>query len=136
MPHLVEEMLKKHPDHELAQSKLAPKAKAMAIRGLAQKGDALATEIFDFQARALGIHAAGLCLALDPGFVVIGGGLMDHESTTPEFRERYINVLRESAMPFLWPAQRANIKFAASELGELSQAIGAALVALYTTKAR
>src|ERR1700678_3511179 len=126
MPHLVEEMLKKHPDHELSQSTLAPKAKAMAIRGLAQKGDALAIEIFDFQAKALGLHAASLCLALDPGFVVIGGGLMDHESTTPEFRERYINVVREAAMPFLWPAQRAHVKFAASELGELSQAIGAA----------
>ena len=134
MPHLVEEMLKRHPDHELATSKLSAKEKALSIRGLAQKGDPLATEIFDFQARALGIHAATLCLALDPGFVVVGGGLMDHESTTPEFRERYINVLRESAMPYLWPAQRATIKFAASELGELSQSIGAALVALYTAK--
>jgi glucokinase len=38
-------------------------------------------------------------------------------------------------MPYLWPGQRATIKFAASELGELSQAIGAALVALYTSKA-
>ena len=35
---------------------------------------------------------------------------------------------------FRWPAQRATVKFAASELGELSQAIGAALVALYTSK--
>ena len=66
---------------------------------------------------------------------MVGGGLMDHESTTPEFRERYINVLRESAMPYLWPAQRASIKFAASGLGELSQSIGAALVPLYTSKA-
>jgi glucokinase len=135
LPHLLEEMLKRHPDHELAQSALEPKEKAMALRGLAQRNDPLATEIFDFQAKALGLHAASLCLALDPGFVVVGGGLMDHESTTPQFRERYINVLRESAMPYLWPAQRATVKFAASELGELSQAIGAALVALYTSKA-
>ncbi len=106
----------------------------MSVRGLAQKNDPLATEIFDFQARALGLHIAQLCLALDPGFVVVGGGLMDHENTTPEFRARYINILRESALPFLWPAQRATIKFAASEMGELSQAIGAALVALYTSK--
>src|SRR5580700_4129394 len=134
LPHLLEEMLKKHPTHELARSPLAPKQKAMALRGLAQKEDPLAMEIFEFQARALGLHAASLCLALDPGFVVIGGGLMDHESTSAEFRERYINVLREAAMPFLWPAQRANIKFAASGLGGLSQAIGAALVALYTSK--
>lgn len=134
MPHLVEEMLRRHPDHDLSKSKLSAKEKALSIRGLAQKGDPLANEVFDFQAKALGIHAASLCLALDPGFVVVGGGLMDHEATTPEFRERYINILRESAMPFLWPGQRSTIRFAASELGELSQAIGAALVALYTSK--
>ncbi len=135
LPHLLEEMLKKHPTHELARSPLAPKQKAMSLRGLAQKEDPLAMEIFEFQARALGLHAASLCLALDPGFVVIGGGLMDHESTTPRFRERYIQVLQETALPYLWPAQRQTIKFAASELGELSQAIGAALVALYSAKA-
>jgi predicted NBD/HSP70 family sugar kinase len=135
LPHLLDEMLKRHSGHALAKSKLHPKEKAMSLRGLAQDGDALAREVFDFQARALGIHAANLCLALDPGFVVIGGGLMDHESTTAEFRDRYINLARETALPYLWPAQRANIKFAASELGELSQAIGAALVALYTSRA-
>ncbi len=135
LPHLLEEILKRHPGHELARSALPPRGKAMSLRGLAQKEDPLAMEIFEFQARALGLHAASLCLALDPGFVVVGGGLMDHESTTPRFRERYISVLRETAMPYLWPAQRATIKFAASELGELSQAIGAALVALYTSKA-
>jgi glucokinase len=134
MPYLIEELLKRHPDHELAKSTLTSKEKAMSVRSLAQKADPLAGDIFDFQARALGIHAAQLCLALDPGFVVIGGGLMDHEATTPEFRERYLNILREAALPFLWPAQRSTIKFAASELGELSQAIGAALVALYTSK--
>jgi glucokinase len=134
MPYLIEELLKRHPDHELAKSTLTSKEKAMSVRSLAQKADPLAADIFDFQARALGIHAAQLCLALDPGFVVIGGGLMDHEATTPEFRERYLNILREAALPFLWPAQRSTIKFAASELGELSQSIGAALVALYTSK--
>ena len=135
LPHLLDEMLKRHPDHELAKSTAGAKEKAMSLRGLAQKDVPVAMEIFDFQARALGLHAASLCLALDPGFVVVGGGLMDHESTTPRFRERYINILREAAMPYLWPAQRSTIKFAASELGELSQAIGAALVALYTSKA-
>ena len=39
-------------------------------------------EIFDFQARALGLHVATLAMALDPQFVVIGGGLMDPEATT------------------------------------------------------
>jgi len=135
LPLLLEEFLKKYPGHELAKSKAPPKERAMALRGLAQKGDPLAVDIFQFQARALGLHAANLCLALDPGFVVVGGGLMDQESTTKEFRDRYISTLRDAAVPYLWPAQRSTIKFAASELGELSQAIGAALVALYSSGA-
>jgi glucokinase len=134
LPHLLDEMLKKHPGHALATSTLHPKEKAMSLRGLAQAADALALEVFDFQARALGIHAASLCLALDPGFVVIGGGLMDKGSTSAEFRDRYIGIVRETALPLLWPAQRSSIVFAASELGDLSQAIGAALVALYSSK--
>jgi predicted NBD/HSP70 family sugar kinase len=104
------------------------------LRSLAQKGDPLAVGIFDFQARALGLHAAVLAMALDPGFVVIGGGLMDPEATTTEFRERYLRVFREAAMPFLWPTQRATVKILPASLGELSQAIGAALVALYSAK--
>ena len=134
LPHLLEEMLKKHPGHPLAKSTLPPKEKAASLRGFAQAGDPLATDIFDFQARALGMHAATLCLALDPGIVVIAGGLMDSGSTSSKFRERCIRLVREAAMPFLWPSQQKTITFAASELGDLSQAIGAALVALYTAK--
>ena len=85
----------------------APKERALALRGLAQKGDALALELFDFQARALGLHVATLAMALDPQFVVIGGGLMDPESTTahiprtlPEDRAR-----RRRAVPLARPAQ-------------------------------
>ncbi len=102
----------------------------MSLRSRAQKGDALAQEIFDFQARAMGFHVANLVTLLDPGIVVIGGGLMDHEATTPEFRERYLRIVHETAMPYLWPVQRDTVKIVPAVLGELSQAIGAALVAL------
>jgi hypothetical protein len=37
-------------------------------------------------------------------------------------------------MPCLWPTQRARVKILPAALGELSQAIGAALVALYTAQ--
>jgi hypothetical protein len=70
-------------------------------------------------------------MALDPGIVVIGGGLMDHETTTPEFRERYLRLIRETATPYLWAQQRDSLKIIPAVLGDLSQAIGAALVALY-----
>lgn len=131
IPHLLPEKLKEYPDHELAKSNASPKEKAFALRGLAQKGDRLAVELFDFQARAMGLHTANLVLALDPQHVVIGGGLMDPEATSDEFRARYLRILKESAMPYLWPAQQRTINIVPATLGELSQAIGAALVALY-----
>jgi hypothetical protein len=59
---------------------------------------------------------------------------MDPESTTQQFRERYLKIVRETAKPHLWPVQRENLTILASTLGELSQAIGAALVALYRSK--
>ena len=82
----------------------------------------------------MGLHVANLAMALDPGIVVIGGGLMDHEATTPEFRERYLRIIRETARPYLWPQQRDTLKIVPAVLGELSQAIGAALVALYHSR--
>ena len=131
LPQLLAEMLKKHPGHELAASAAPIKEKVLSLRALAQKGDALALEIFDFQARVMGWHVANLVMALDPGIVIIGGGLMDREATTPEFRERYLRIIRESAALYLWPPQRGTIKIIPAVLGELSQAIGAALVASY-----
>ena len=54
LPHLLDERLPKYPNHELASSPLGRKERALALRGLAQKGDPLATEIFDFQAQDAG----------------------------------------------------------------------------------
>ena len=134
LPYLLAERLEKLPDHPLARSTDTPKKKALALRGLAQSGDPLAIELFDFQARAMGLHIANLTLALDPEFVVIGGGLMDPENTTEAFRERYLKIVSETARPHLWPVQRERLRVLPSTLGELSQAIGAALVALYSAR--
>jgi glucokinase len=90
--------------------------------------------LFDFQARALGLHVASLAMALDPEFVVIGGGLMDPEATTDVFRERYLGIIRSTALPYLWPAQRARLTIVPAALGDLSQSIGAALAALYQSR--
>src|SRR5690606_30479753 len=122
------------PDHPLNQSDDTPKHKALSLRGLAQKDDPLALEIFDTQAKALGIHVANVVMSLDPAYVVIGGGLIDPDSTTAAFRTRYLDGIRNAARPFLWPAQRERLQIVPATLGELSQAIGAALVALYSSK--
>lgn len=134
LPFLLDAALPRYPGHELASSPLDAKHRAFALRGLAQKGDALALELFDFQARALGLHVASLAMALDPEFVVIGGGLMDPEATTDVFRERYLGIIRSTALPYLWPAQRARLTIVPAALGDLSQSIGAALAALYQSR--
>jgi predicted NBD/HSP70 family sugar kinase len=135
LPQLLAEFLPKFPDHALAKSSATPKEKALSLRGLAQKNDPLAVAIFDFQAKALGLHLANLAMVLDPQFVVIGGGLMDPEATTEEFRAHYLRLIREAATPYLWPQQRTRLTIVPAALGDLSQAIGAALVALYQSRA-
>ena len=136
LPQLLEEFLPKHPTHPFHTSTAPLKEKVLSLRTLAQKGDPLAVDIFNFQAKALGLHMASLLVAVDAEYVVIGGGLIDPEATTPEFRERYLRIIRESALPYLWPKQAEKLKVVPATLGELSQAIGAALVALYTAKAK
>jgi glucokinase len=136
LPQLLGEMLKKYPNHPLATSTMPIKEQAFSLRTLAQKDDPLAVDIFNFQARALGLHMAGLLMAVDSEYVVIGGGLIDPDATTPAFRERYLRIIRESALPYLWPQQRERLKVVPATLGELSQAIGAALVALYHSHAK
>lgn len=135
LPFLLAEALASYPEHDLARSDRPPKERAMALRGLAQQNDQLALALFDFQARALGLHVASLAMALDPAFVVIGGGLMDPEATTPAFRARYLGIVRDTAVPYLWPAQRTRLTIVPAELGDLSQAVGAALAAMYRHKA-
>lgn len=131
LPYLLAEALRRHPDHALTRYDGGPKQRSMALRGLAQQNDPLALEIFDFQARALGLHVATLAMALDPTFVVIGGGLMDPESTSVAFRTRYLDGVRAAANTYLWPVQRSRLTIVPAALGDLSQAVGAALAALY-----
>ena len=42
-----------------------------------------------------------------------------------------MRLIREAARPYLWPQQRDTLQIVPARLGEMSQAIGAALVALY-----
>jgi len=83
----------------------------------------------------MGLHVANLVMPLDPKFVVIGGGLMDPEATSIAFRDRYLNIVRSTAREYLWPYQRDSVTIVPAALGDLSQAIGAALSALYRDRA-
>lgn len=131
LPQLLEYFLPQHPGHFLASSDQSPRQRALSLRGLAQEGDALAVQIFDSQATALGYLVASMARVLDPTFVVIGGGLMDPEATTASFRARYLEIVDTVARPMLEPTQRERMRIVAARLGELSQAIGAAIMAAH-----
>ena len=129
LPALLDRAIGRYPGHVLEDPSLGKKERVMKLRGLAQEGDALALELFDLQAKAMGLLVAQMAMAVDPAYVVIGGGLIDPDATTEEFRERYLGGIAKVAKENLWPTQKDTLKIVAASLGELSQAIGAALVA-------
>jgi predicted NBD/HSP70 family sugar kinase len=71
--------------------------KAKKLRGLAAAGDALAVELFEDQARALGIALLNVNYLGDYDLLVIGGGVCD---LSPTMRERYRQWAEESYRQF------------------------------------
>lgn len=72
--------------HPLAAAEGTNRQKAKRLRELAAEGDALARQLFDDQARALGIALLSANYLGDYDRLVIGGGVCD---LAPELRERY-----------------------------------------------
>ncbi len=129
LPDLLKLALPRYPGHSLEDPSLGKKERVLKLRGLAQDGDALALELFDLQAKAMGLLVGQLAMAVDPACFVIGGGLIDPDVTTEAFRNRYLGGIKDAALEYLWPTQRETLRIVPASLGEQSQAIGAALVA-------
>lgn len=89
----------RHAAHPLNQETGTIVEKAFKLRQYAEKGDALALEIFKRQAQILGYGLADLVSLFDPGLVVIGGGLAE-----TSFRDWYLAAVEEGfhqrAAPF------------------------------------
>ncbi len=77
-------------DHPLATSDAPIEEKAFQVRDYAEKGDALAREIFARQANVLGHGLGDLASILDPGLIAIGGGLSE-----TGFRDWFIDEVRK-----------------------------------------
>lgn len=78
-----------HQDHELAKSEAPIEEKAFQLRDYAEKGDELALEIFQKQGHILGYGLGDLVSILDPGLIVIGGGLAE-----TGFRDWYLDAIQ------------------------------------------
>ncbi len=80
----------KHENHPLALEDSTIEEKAFQLRNYAEKGDSLALEIFQKQAHVLGYALGDQASELDPGLIVIGGGLAE-----AGFRDWYLEAVRE-----------------------------------------
>jgi predicted NBD/HSP70 family sugar kinase len=115
--------LPKYPSHELAKMGDLRKA-ARLVRGLAEKGDPLARELFAAQAHALALFFDQMITIFDPDALIVGGGAIE---TSREFQQWFIAQIR-SALPIQWEEHDA-IPIHIMPNGDTAGARGAALEA-------
>lgn len=119
--------LARHPGHELAG--LDAHQAAKAVRGLADKGDALCKDVFRVQAHALGLFFDEMVNTFDPDALIVGGGALE---ASAEFQRWFLAEIR-AAMP----AQReeqGGIPIHVMPNGDTAGSRGAALEALAFAK--
>jgi predicted NBD/HSP70 family sugar kinase len=88
--------LTRFPGHELASLPIDKAAKA--VRGLAEKGDEMALEIFRQQAMAIGRVFSVAAKFTDPDVYFVGGGVIE---AAPHFRDWFLATVRENTSLYL-----------------------------------
>jgi predicted NBD/HSP70 family sugar kinase len=116
--------LPRYPGHELAKLGDLHKA-AKLVRGLAEGGDPMCTEIFRVQAHAMGLFFDEMVNTFDPDALIIGGGALE---TKEEFQRWFIAETR-AGMP-LQRREQADIPIYVMPNGDTAGARGAAIEAL------
>ncbi len=119
-------------NHVLNQGELSAAEKAYKLRDLAEEGDPFSLRIFEKQARILGYAIGDLCATLDPGLVVLGGGLAE-----AKFRDWYLDEVKKGfagrAQPFYQRSpidpERETTRFEWALGGDGAAAFGMARVA-------
>jgi glucokinase len=122
--------LARNPDHELAKMESIGQA-AKLVRGLAEKGDALALSIFEQQAMAIGRLFTIAANFTDPDAYFVGGGVVE---TAPHFREWFLTKVRDNTT--LKKEQAEAAQFQVVPDLDMAGARGAALAALETVHVR
>ena len=115
--------LPKYPGHELGKMDLHQAAKA--VRGFADKGDAMCKEVFRVQAHALGLFFDEMVNTFDPDALIVGGGALE---TSQEFQRWFMAEIR-AAMPNQREEQ-VDIPIHVMPNGDTAGARGAAIEAL------
>lgn len=115
--------LTRFPGHPLTAQPLVRAAKL--VRGLGERGDPLAREIFTQQAKAIGRLFTLVANLADPHAYFVGGGVVE---AAPEFRDWFLATVREHTV--LRKEQAAVANFALVPERDMAGARGVALAAL------
>lgn len=124
---LLPAFLPKYPGHELAKLGDLRKA-ARLVRGLAEKGDPLARQLFGAQAHGLALFFDQMITTFDPDALIVGGGAIE---TTPDLQAWFLAQIR-AALPASWD-ETGHIPIHIMPNGDTAGARGAALQAFHAT---
>ncbi|MEM8671920.1 MAG: ROK family protein [Planctomycetota bacterium] len=109
-------------DHPLNAVDGTAKDKAKQLREFAAESDELALELFDDQARAMGISLLMINYIGDYDLLVIGGGVCD---LTAKLRKRYLAVAEQAYLDHALDGFRDLVTISFSVCGDHSSVIGA-----------
>jgi len=108
------------------------KKRALEVRALAAKGDALALALFDWQAEALGKLCRQVADNVDPHRIVIGGGFIEGGK---RLTDRILKITRETFKKLAFPKHAKEVKIETAKASDQAGCLGAALSA-FTAHAR
>lgn len=117
--------LRRFPGHELGGTDL--RTAARLVRGLGERGDPLATKVFEQQAMAIGRLFSMIANVTDPDAYFVGGGVVE---AAPAFRDWFLATI--TAATTLRDEQVRVATFALVPDRDMAGARGAAIAALAT----
>ena len=108
------------------------KRRALEVRPLAARGDALCLALFDWQAEALGKLCRQVADSIDPNRIVIGGGFVEGGK---QLTDRILRITRETFKKLGFPKHAREVRIEKAAADDQAGCLGAALSAWTTLNA-
>jgi predicted NBD/HSP70 family sugar kinase len=109
------------------------KRRALEVRPLAARGDALCLALFDWQAEALGKLCRQVADSIDPDRIVIGGGFIEGGK---QLTDRILKRTRETFQGMAFAKHAKGVRIETAKAADQAGCLGAALSAWTTMNAR
>jgi len=109
------------------------KRRALEVRPLAARGDALCLALFDWQAEALGKLCRQVADTIDPDRIVIGGGFVEGGK---ELTDRILRITRETFKKLAFAKHAREVRIEKAAADDQAGCLGAALSAWMALNAK